>query len=1026
MIPQRVQLKGFLCYKDEQEIRFDGAATLWMLSGLNGSGKSSIFDAVTYALFGHHRGGGQHAHELINKDSDALLVEFDFLLDGRQYRAKRTLRRNTRGGATGTQQILRRDGGDNGSGRWAPVEETGQKREFDAWVGEHVGLTYETFTSSVLLLQGRAEKLLDSKPEGRREVLAGIVDLERYEKLHAAADEKRKLIEGELKGLKNRLTALPVVEPLALAEADGRIHEAERARTAARAEVERLLGLEARAREWVELQGRLDEARRRWREAERLLETAADIERDVARLTELREVLPRMQIIAEQRNEVHKAEEKIKELTKLGQKLADELTRRDHALKLARDRKTSTQGLLDADVARQRDASALLRQRGGQLEKLKEFERHEADLERLRGEKKRLPEDPASAVACARESFERLTALAQTVPLLNRLASRRDDSRQALERGRRAQRDREAVETKGVQLKAELEKIRARLQEAEEAQRQAADLAVEARTVLQQARESLKDLTHLDGAKVCRHCGQSLTEGHIKEEKRRRTVAAQEAEAKLKQATLTHQAAQQHERRARTEHDQAETARQDLRVEYQALKEKAEQAQAEAGRFQEECGQIYGELPPAYRTRIAPSLPADWLTTTYPAASDLASLRGEAAGLSTARQLLEQAEQVRGQWHALATQETAKLQEWTRLRNELPNDPQQVRREHARLEAEEKSLEKSLTARRSELKQVERELEQLANEREQSQSELNKCDAALKQLEFVRQEAQKTLSKTRALLPSSWQAAVEHVGTSDIFGWSGEKIRLEEAGTEARGRELQQARLQRDILRCGKEELEGRANAFPAESRLEPGALTELLRAARTQDQACEEELRKAHSHKDKLDHDRRERDRIEAECREKDGELAVQKTLAELLGKDRLQLYLVRQAERQVVEHANAVLDRLSAGQLYLKLSGEAEGDGATGKALELEAYNRQTGEKPINVAFLSGSQKFRVAVSLALGIGQYASRQHRPIESVIIDEGFGCLDRHGRQVMIQELQNLRSQMRCILLVSHQEEFAD
>ena len=61
-----------------------------------------------------------------------------------------------------------------------------------------------------------------------------------------------------------------------------------------------------------------------------------------------------------------------------------------------------------------------------------------------------------------------------------------------------------------------------------------------------------------------------------------------------------------------------------------------------------------------------------------------------------------------------------------------------------------------------------------------------------------------------------------------------------------------------------------------------------------------------------------------------------------------------------------------------------------------------------------------------LALGIGQYASRQHRPIESVIIDEGFGCLDRKGRQVMIQELQNLRGHLHCILLVTHQEEFAD
>jgi DNA repair exonuclease SbcCD ATPase subunit len=155
------------------------------------------------------------------------------------------------------------------------------------------------------------------------------------------------------------------------------------------------------------------------------------------------------------------------------------------------------------------------------------------------------------------------------------------------------------------------------------------------------------------------------------------------------------------------------------------------------------------------------------------------------------------------------------------------------------------------------------------------------------------------------------------------------------------------------------------------------------------------------------------------------DREHKLQDVLARLLGRGRLQLYLVRQAERQIVDHANAVLDRLSGGQLSLRLRGGEEADESE-KALELEGYNRITGSTPIHVAFLSGSQRFRVAVSLALGIGQYASRQHRPIESVIIDEGFGCLDRDGRQVMIQELQNLRGHLKCILLVSHQEEFAE
>ena len=56
MIPLRIMLKGFLCYRDEQEVLLDGSS-LWMLAGLNGSGKSAVFDAMTFALFGCHRGG---------------------------------------------------------------------------------------------------------------------------------------------------------------------------------------------------------------------------------------------------------------------------------------------------------------------------------------------------------------------------------------------------------------------------------------------------------------------------------------------------------------------------------------------------------------------------------------------------------------------------------------------------------------------------------------------------------------------------------------------------------------------------------------------------------------------------------------------------------------------------------------------------------------------------------------------------------------------------------------------------------
>src|SRR5213080_2578538 len=138
MIPRRVYLRGFLCYREEQEIDF-GGATLWMLAGLNGSGKSAVFDAVTYALFGHHRGGSQHAAELINKDADGLQVEFDFVLDGELYRAKRTLRKTNRGTTTATQGIYRHQLSPGRSGRWDAIQDTNRKTEYDAWVREHIG-----------------------------------------------------------------------------------------------------------------------------------------------------------------------------------------------------------------------------------------------------------------------------------------------------------------------------------------------------------------------------------------------------------------------------------------------------------------------------------------------------------------------------------------------------------------------------------------------------------------------------------------------------------------------------------------------------------------------------------------------------------------------------------------------------------------------------------------------------------------------------------------------------------------------
>jgi DNA repair exonuclease SbcCD ATPase subunit len=1024
VIPQRIKLKGFLSYKGEQEVAFDDGGSLWMLSGLNGSGKSSIFDALTYALFGCHRGGGRDAVELINKDEDSLLVEFDFLLDGRLCRAKRTLKRKARGGGQGTQQILVL----GGAGKWTPIEETSYKRGFDEWVEANIGLTYETFTSSVLLLQGQAEKLLSSRPEDRRKVLASIVDLERYERLHEKADERRKALRGSLEALQNQRNALPEVTEMELLEAGGRIEEAERGRMEAQAEVDRLQGLELRAHQWVELQGRVQTARQRWERAARLLADAADIENAAVRLAELRAVLPKLTTIIELRNKIRESEQKTKERADRRFDLDAELTRKCESLDQRRGERDQLWSRIEHDEAGRPDAAAAFRQMVAALEKLKEYEAQDADLARCVGELSQLPADAGAALAAARDEHRRLTALAEAVRSLTRFAGQRDELRRAVERRRLAEQQRNAVLAQGKQYAAELSDLQPRLEEAKRQRREADAKAIEARTRLQQADQSLRELSRLDGAKVCRQCGQELTPGHIVEEKARRGKARAEAEGRDREATAAQEAACKQEERLRARYDGLEKARQEARERFQEQKGQAERAEDEALRLQQDCRRVWDDLPPEHRTRIAAGPLDDWTETTHPAAADLDLLRRETLGVAAADKRVGEADRVRSEWVKKKAEEATIRQNLARLRTSLPPDLSSLRRDHARLEAEFHALDKTLAGLRSQAEQAQRDCDRLAKEAEHLRHKLVEIDGQAKADEASRHDRKLFLDRALKELPAGWADRADGAGLKDWSVWDGERAALERAGADARGKELEQARRGLEDLRRDKEELENQETAFDADCRRDPAEVRVLLKAAKETLSRREDDLRAARGRRERLEEDRKRRNDVAAECVRTEQDHAEQKLLAELLGKDRLQLYLVRQAERQAVFHANSVLDRLSGGQLYLRLKGGAdgEGEGSTDRALDLEVYNRVTGDKPIGVAFLSGSQKFRVAVSLALGIGQYASRQHRPIESVIIDEGFGCLDRQGRQVMIQELQNLRGQMRCIVLVSHQEEFAD
>jgi exonuclease SbcC len=1017
MIPQRIKLSGFLSYKDEQEIRFD-ESPLWMLTGTNGSGKSSIFDAVTFALFGHHRGGSQSAAELINKESNTLSVEFDFTIEKQLYRVKRTVRRRASGVAS-TQQLMK------SVGDWEAIPDTTYKTKFDAWIRDKIGLDYETFTSSVLLLQGKSEKLLDSTPAGRAGVLARIVDLERYQKLHAKSDDKRRELKGKLEGIASQLSGLREVTEDELASSNSRIEEVQLARKEVEERIQHLVSLELQSLRWMDACARLTATRDKLANAESLLGHAVAIEREFGRLRELRDALPAVSVIVTERGRIGESERKTDTLTKQREDKADRRRLSEHALEQARMKHSTLKKTLGEDEAKAATLNARLRELSAILEKVKQTEDAEADVRRLERELKSLPADPEAAVRNHQEEHDRLLQLGQNIALLERLHQERSELTKAVAAEKAAKTNEIRLLLEGKKAKEEFESLQERVKVVKEAYGKAEVAAAESRALARQARELADEFKQLGGAKTCRACGQPLTPEHFDSEKKKRDLDARSAERKYESQNAAILAARQTETEA-VAREAAERERlEKLRDSYKEAAAAVKQSTQDIKRLTDSCRQTYFALPDEFKQKLGAVEPDDWSCVTYPDRADLTDLSTQVHGLDGVKRKLRQAQEDARKVQALRAKLESARDSLQKARHSLPvSEPAAIRQEFAARQSEEITVANSIRAARREIDSTEKKVEQLQRELSSIDQDLTKLSGELNLETSTRNHSSEAIERAKKTLPESWQKPAETAGLKEHLMWKEELETLEAKGVETKYTQLQAAYSGLDSIRAELAQQEQEAASFPPEACRSPDDVKAEIIAARKELELRNRELLDAQRQKSILDDYRRQREELNVRYKSTDAEHNRYKILSELLGRDRLQRFLVRNAEKQIVDYANTVLDRLSGGQLFLRLV--ASDDGSTEKALEMECSNRVTGGSAINVAFLSGSQRFRVAVSLALGIGQYASKQHRPIESVIIDEGFGCLDRSGRQVMIQELQNLRGHLNCILLVSHQEEFAD
>ncbi len=185
MRPITLELAGFGSFRDETVFDFDGI-DFFALVGPTGNGKSTVIDAIGFALYGKvpRHDDRSTASSVVSLGAIEARVRLTFDAGGTRYIAVRTIKiRNDK-----PKQDVRLETADG-------TAIAAQVREFNEAIEGILGMPFEDFTRCVALPQGEFQKFLHEEPRQRRAVLVRLLNLGSYESLGKRARERARDLE---------------------------------------------------------------------------------------------------------------------------------------------------------------------------------------------------------------------------------------------------------------------------------------------------------------------------------------------------------------------------------------------------------------------------------------------------------------------------------------------------------------------------------------------------------------------------------------------------------------------------------------------------------------------------------------------------------------------------------------------------------------------------------------------------------------------------------------------------------------
>lgn len=991
MRPLELVIRGFRSFAERVEIDWRDRRLVGIVGPI-GSGKSSILDAVAFALYGKTPALSTESKTLIRHGAESARVELAFEADGETWRVIRVIRHI--GG--GRHMLYRDDGG--------PLANAVAEKALDvtARIEGLLGLDFSTFCQSVLLAQNRFAELLNASPGDRDKVLKGVFGFDRLDDMQALARARRADAELELKELEGRLASI--------ADDEKRLADARRAAEVSAGRARRLGDAAPEVRE---LARREDEGRRR----------AEDAGRRRAELDELARQLP--------------SAGEVEELAGAAERAAAELARGEEAAGQARDALAAAERERDAivgevgtaeDLARAESRLEGLRQAESRLARRRERQaglERERDARRAEADAARTSHDAArQTVEQAQAEAERTaTALGRTREELAALESELGGpealarARETLQKLRlaRADVDREGrghrrAEERVREIEQELERAAAERDRAAQAEHEAAAAQELAAATVARAEDDLHRAEHaemaltlagsLEAGQPCPVCGQKV---------------------RVVQARLPSSESQAHARKAL---EAARAAGRDAGAEHLELSRRAAAARQAVAGAERALATARGERDESARRcaeqetrrREIEAILADVLGEGDPEARlEAAEERLEAAGERLrAREADERraGENLRESRHALelaGQRRTAAESALETVDGQLAEAASEIRDADAAVAAARAGLENLLGAgdpgellgrARSRLAAVD---EKVAAARAAEREAAARVDAARRRLEASRLAQERLAARLTGLagqLGHVLDAAAETPAPRRLSRLVRERLAAaQDAAANAVDEGTRDAVAARDARGAIHVRLELDAGA-------DFDAALAAAREAHTRDAAAVEDLEQRLARAAELQAERRG---IEARH-------GLYAQLADDLTASKFLRYLLEQERAALADLGSERFELLTESRYRFTTDGTFQ---------VIDQFNAGAVRKP---GTLSGGETFLASLALALALAEKVTAGGGRLDAFFLDEGFGSLDPEHLTLAMEGIERLvtESPNRLVTVVSHVPEMRE